>query len=89
MTPEDVARHAGRAAAMRSAYEFGDAATFRALVAEAVADDPAGTFLLLAGLAVAFAESTGALSGRTVYQVLRRGAATLRALALEDEALGS
>lgn len=89
MTPEEVARHAGRAVAMRTAHEAGDAATLRALIDEALAEDPGATFLLLAGLAVAFAESTRALRGRTTKQMLRQGAATLQALAMEDEPPGS
>lgn len=70
---------------MRAAHEAGDAAALRALIDEAAAEDPGGTFLLLAGLAVALAESATALSGRTPPQVLQRGAAALQALALGDE----
>lgn len=59
MTPEDIARHAGRAVALCTADEFGDTATFRALVDEALSDDPGGTFLLPVGLAVALASWEG------------------------------
>ena len=83
MTPEQVARHAGRAVALCTAHEAGDAATLRTLIDEVLADDPGATLFLLAGPAVAFAEPAGALSGRTVGQVRQQGATTLQALGSE------